>query len=309
MPVCEINICVVTCDRPHYLHRLLTELERYESNLFMQLCCKLLIVDNSTTNSSGVIYQRSTQRNALPLKYIRAHKKGLAIARNVAIDYSITNSKYLCFIDDDELPTNEWLRELVQIQKETNADCVYGPVYPVLPPDAPAWIKRGRFFDPPLFDENNPAISAGAGNMMISCAFLKKTGLRFDERFNLSGGEDSFFLLQGQKKHGMKIIGAKQAIVWEPVDPARLNPGWIVRRKFRIGNGLALFETFGKTPFYVKVIRGFKGFARILMGIAIMPCGLLLGKHIAVKGVVMMAFGAGMLSGICGYVYKEYAQK
>ena len=296
-----ITIAVTTFKRSHSLLRLLTTLQDMKNHN----CClinKILVIDNDGNKSA---YQATNSvKGKFNIKYIVEGTRGIANARNAAIN--AVNSDFLCFIDDDELPSEQWLDELVKKQKETNADCVYGPVYPVMPPTAPAWIKRGRFFDPPPFDENNPAISAGAGNLMISCAFLKKTGLRFDERFNLTGGEDTFFIRQGQKLHGMKIIGAAKAAVTEPVSPERLKLCWLLRRKFRIGNGLALYERFENAPLQLRILRCIKGIARVVAGLAVLSTGVVFGRCMAARGLVMIAFGLGMLTGLMGFVFKEY---
>ncbi|OLE01988.1 MAG: hypothetical protein AUI36_43645 [Cyanobacteria bacterium 13_1_40CM_2_61_4] len=63
----------------------------------------------------------------------------------------------------------------------------------------------------------------------------------FDERFNLTGGEDTHFF--SQVRHaGHSMVWSRDAIVRESVPPGRAKLAWILRRGYQSGNSWVLCE-------------------------------------------------------------------
>lgn len=150
---------------------------------------------------------------------------------------------------------------------------------------------------------------AGTGNVLLECAFLQRTGLKFDERFRFAGGEDSFFFLQARLVHGAKLVGAAEAVAWEHIPEARTSMSWLLKRRFRTANGLAHYERFSNAPLTRHVLRCVKGLGRLVFGVLVVPVGVLVGRHIMVKGLMSIAAGCGMLLGLLGLAYEEYGDR
>ncbi len=208
----------------------------------------------------------------MKLRYVAEARQGLSHVRNTAIETVVGQADFLCFIDDDETASERWLDEMITTQREANAECVCGAIRYAMPSETPDWVRKGHFFDaPPILNDGSEALSRGSNNIMISCNFLRRTGHRFDPRFNHAGGEDEFFLYTAQEKYELKIAGAARAVVTENVFPNRVNLEWIVRRKFRYGNTLALCERLNHAPFSRLLLRAVKGTGRIALGFIMLP--------------------------------------
>jgi hypothetical protein len=127
-----------------------------------------------------------------------------------------------------------WLVELLAEITSRELDLIGGPVGILPVPDNSSWIQRRihsylvRQFE--RFAEKNAARLASGedylvpihtGNWMIRNAFLKATGVRFDEGLGFSGGEDVQFYVAA-KEAGAKTGWAAKAIATERMSPERL---------------------------------------------------------------------------------------
>ena len=52
----------------------------------------------------------------------------------------------LLFLDDDEVASTCWLKELHAVTVETGTDGVFGPVLPQIPESFPDWMPAAVFF-------------------------------------------------------------------------------------------------------------------------------------------------------------------
>ena len=138
-------------------------------------------------------------RLGLDLRYIAEPRPGIPYARNAALDAATASHDWLCFIDDDEVPTEFWLDGLLATQRRTGAECVAGEVVPVFPPDTPAWIVRGPFFGSARHAGGTGIVVPSTGNAMIGRDAVLRLGLRFDTMLGAAGGEDTLFFRQAAR--------------------------------------------------------------------------------------------------------------
>ena len=77
--------------------------------------------------------------------------------------------------DDDCEPSEQWLVELVRVQKEYEADVVTGPLYRRAPDTAPHWLRSQPFLELSAFqaETGQPMETAFTNNSMISAALLR----------------------------------------------------------------------------------------------------------------------------------------
>ncbi len=127
----------------------------------------------------------------------------------------------------------------------------------------------------------------------------------FDERLAMTGGSDSHFFRRVHRA-GSSIVWADAALVSEWIPKSRAGFGWLVRRFFRAGNTLG-FITLDLGPTWSgRVVLAAKAAVWIGIGVLLAPCGLLVGRHVLVKGVLYIAYGVGYLASIAGTHYDEY---
>src|SRR6266850_2216588 len=88
-----------------------------------------------------------TTINCVPPKYCVESQQNIARARNKAVENA--EGDFVAFIDDDEFPTQDWLRTLLATLTEYQVDGVLGPVKPHFDAAPPRWIVEGGFHDRP----------------------------------------------------------------------------------------------------------------------------------------------------------------
>lgn len=149
-------------------------------------------------------------------------EQGYSSARNAAIDTVMRQqADFLLFLDDDELPTAGWLRTLLNVAGEYDADVVVGPVYALpLPKSAFANSESMRPYRPEPLGPISGHVATN--NTLIRVDFLTRHGLRFDMAYNLCGGEDTDFFQRARQLDPV-IVFAPDAVVVERVDRDRVS--------------------------------------------------------------------------------------
>lgn len=195
------------------------------------LAMRVIVADNDVTDSARELVTSVAAALGLALRYVHAPARNISIARNACLDAA--EAPLLAFIDDDEHAAPGWLAALVARLDETGADAVLGPARASYPADAPAWASRAD-----LHSTRPPYTETGAIRTGYTCNVLLRRaafdGRRFDVDLGRSGGEDDVFFA-GAVRQGARIAYAPDAVVDDPVPPARLRLGWLCRRSFRNG--------------------------------------------------------------------------
>jgi succinoglycan biosynthesis protein ExoM len=261
----------------------------------------VIVVDNDPSlSASGVC--KSPMLSGL-VRYFAEPRRGIVRARNRAIAEA-SGSEFLAFLDDDEVPCEMWLDELLATQAKFSADVVAGPALPVYEQGLPEWTKRGGFFERPRFDTGTSLEFCSSGNVLLHTEVFSTVG-KFDDNFQLTGGEDTQFFLRARRA-GYKILWSNEAVVWETVPRDRATLNWIVRRGYQSGNSWSLAEMSIETSAKYRALRFFKGSAHVIAGLAGTISGLFLGRIAFVKNLRRAFLGAGMLTGLAGKKYLAY---
>ena len=139
----SISVCVATYRRAERLAKLLDDLQQQSC-----LPAQVVVVDNDATGSAAEVVDKC-RRRAPPFKLLYAIQpaRNIALTRNKTVE--MADGDWIAFIDDDERAPKEWLGQLLAAADKFGADGIFGPVEPVVPDSAPAWIRRGRFYDFP----------------------------------------------------------------------------------------------------------------------------------------------------------------
>lgn len=328
-----ISVCVCTYRRPPLLARLLDGLARQEG---LSARFEVVVVDNDREGSAGPVVGEARRRHpGLALATAVEPIQNIARARNRTV--RMARGTWLAFIDDDEAPSPRWLAALMRAAAEHSADGVFGPVLPILPAAAPAWVWRGGFFDRPRHatGELVPDAELRTSNGLIrrdllvppppaparrhlpvvgggATAATARTGdgapaidpAPFDERYGLSGGEDSV-LLTALARRGARFVWSDDATVMEMVPHDRTTVAYLLRRSFGAGCGHARLrlEREGMRALPSLLARGGGAVgAGAVLAVASLPLGF---DH-AVRWSRIGAAGAGKLAAIAGLRYETY---
>ena len=293
-----IKICMLTFRRPAGLADALCGLQAQVFGSGPRPEISIVIVDNNHVPYAAAIAQTCVPDFPWRLSTVHEPKPGIARARNRALDADPVDVDFIVFMDDDEVPANDWIARLIEAQKTSGAAVVAGPVKPVYPPHTPAWIKKGRFFESADKDDGATITGAATGNVMIASHAVAADDVRFDERLQTIGGEDTVFF-NDLHRAGHHMIWAARAVVWERLDLRRARTAWLMKRWMAYGLSYKIMlEREQPAPAVTRYLL-LKGLQRCLVGMLTFPpaavLGLVLGWHIAVKRLKPLCRGVSMV--------------
>jgi GT2 family glycosyltransferase len=206
----------------------------FENKIDMSLIKEMdiIIVDNDIEKSAETIVNGINEDTVRTRKiiYYNYPVKGLSNVRNELLKQAfLLNPDFIIFIDDDEYVTPGWLNELLKTILSNDAECVRGPVIAELEENVSKHIAY--FFRRKEHPDNSRIYSLATGNLILRRESLEKFNIWFDNRFNSTGSEDSFFGIQLMKK-GAKIYWAANAITYETIPEKRATLRWLVKSSY-----------------------------------------------------------------------------
>ncbi|ACQ79266.1 glycosyl transferase family 2 [Beutenbergia cavernae DSM 12333] len=302
----SVAIAILTFRRPDALAPLVEAVRAQTSGL--RHPARVVVVDNDPGASARAVVARL---GGPDLTYVHEPRPGIAAARNAALDAAAAD-RVLVFIDDDELPEPRWLARLLEAWRDWPCDAVSAPTVKVLPDDAEGWVVASRFFARAHRATGVRVEGAAAGNLLLDLDAVRSRGVRFDERFGLTGGEDSLFSRQLTARGGV-IRWRDDAVTSEPVVPERATRSWVLRRERRTGStwsrvhlvlaaGAGARVRVGARLAMTAAVLVVRGVARVLLGALTRD----LGRR--AHGQRELARAAGVLTGLVGGHVEEYAR-
>jgi succinoglycan biosynthesis protein ExoM len=240
----RITVAICCYNAGHYLKGLLNALVCQNCQIPFEI---LIIDNNSTDNTHTFITQYSS---SIKIRYINETNQGIPYARNRAIEESI-NSKYLAFIDADEIPSSNWLQSTVNILEDNTVDCVGGKITIRLA-YRPAWLKdilmpfygevNHSNFSFTIADNTTPIWS---GNIAYNMRVFRN-GLRFDTRYNrkgkgVGGGEDHImFNHLLENRYNLKYEPLME--IYHLIPKEKVSPIYFFRLHYNAGMKAGLYE-------------------------------------------------------------------
>ncbi len=300
-----VSLCIATYRRPGRLAALLEDLAQQE-----RVPDEVIIVDNDAAASAQpVVNERLANGAPYPIRYAVQPQKNISLTRNKTVE--LAAGDWVAFIDDDERAPPPWLKQLMDAAGRFDAHGVLGPVDPIVPANAPAWIRRGRFYDFPRMPTGTviPPNRLRFGNVLIQGSWLRAAEGPFDAALGLTGGEDGD-LLSRLVQHGARIVWCDEAVVLEPVEAARLSLRWLLGRALSGGQDFARHSLAGRYgPMSTRARARF--FLRALLQAVVAAALALLmwplGRHHAARWLTKLSANIGKLSVFWGWRYREYA--
>lgn len=223
----RVVVCVPTYRRPEKLRHLLAELKRQSPGFAFGI-----LVGN---NEVGHPLPFSPADDDLPsFTVLDVAEPGVSEVRNALIAFALQafgNLQWIIFIDDDQLPAPDWLRNLVTAADQYAPDFAGGPVLKT--PESPTpWsaLVTNRSYLPastgvvPMLHE--------AGNLAISAHFLRALARKpFDPNFGRSGGEDYELFCFAVSQRAL-MIWVQNAVAHEAIPAVRCSLRGLLSRDF-----------------------------------------------------------------------------
>ena len=304
-PPVNISVCIATYRRQERLALLLADLCAQRRPI-----AEVIVVDNDAQGSAqAVVEQRRSSGAPFELKYAIQPQRNIALTRNRTVE--LATGDWLAFVDDDERAPAEWIGKLMDATERYAADGVLGPVEPRVPADAPAWIRRGKFYDFPHMasGEAVPLNRMRFGNVVLRGSTLRAEPGPFDVKYGLTTGEDADLLIRLVQR-GARVVWCDEAEVLEPIEPARLSLRWLVMRAVSGGQEFARKTVAGR---YGPVTAAGRALLLLRSIAQLVAAGLLailtfpLGRHRAAAWLIRGASNFGKISIFWGWRYDEYA--
>jgi succinoglycan biosynthesis protein ExoM len=301
-----VSVCIPTYRRNERLRALLEDLR-----LQQRPPEQIVVVDNDASGSARPVIEE-VRRSGIgcALDYDIQPEPNIALTRNRTV--ALATGEWLAFVDDDERAPKEWLSRLLEAAQRYGADGVLAPVEPQVPESAPRWIRRGRFYDFPHQRSGDPVPlpCMRFGNVLLRADPVRALRGPFDPAFGLGGGEDGDLLVR-LVHGGARVVWSEEAPVFEPIEPKRLNLGWLLRRALGGGQDFALAVVrgryrpigwAGRVLFYGQVT------AQMLIAGGLACVSLPLGRHRAAAWLIKASANFGKLSVLWGSKYAGYSR-
>jgi glycosyltransferase involved in cell wall biosynthesis len=290
----EITVCVCSYRRPELLERLLAALAAQRTDGLFTFSCA--IVDNDASASAHAVVDRLRPTYPVPIRYAVEPARNFALARNQALN--LVSGKFFAFIDDDEVPGEDWLLQMWRTLHRFHADAVLGPVRPYFEAQPPSWILRSRLCERPSHVTGTMLDwrQTRTGNVLLRTAIVAEDGVRFDPDY-ATGGEDVDFFRRAARA-GKTFVWCEEAPAYELVPEARLRRGYFLRRALLQGRVSLKYAT--EQP----AIGTFPVAAKALVAAAVytfaLPFLFLLGDHVGMKYLVKDCHHIGRLLAVLG---------
>lgn len=279
-----ISVCVCTYKRPIQLNQLLKCLAQQVTNGLFDF--SIAVVDNDLCQSALSVVESCAHHLGIPIAYSVEPRQNIALARNACV--AMATGVLVAFIDDDEEPSEDWLRQLYEVLVRYGVDGVLGPVLPRFEDDAPQWAVNGSIFKRRAFETGHvvPWTAAGAGNVLIKREVLRDVDGPFRPQFG-AGGEDQDFFRRSISL-GHVFVWSAEALCHESVPPERTKVVFQLRRallrgKMSLGGPggghYGLLKSLIAIPFYALTL----------------PVCLMMGSHVFVTQLVRAFDHAGKL--------------
>jgi cellulose synthase/poly-beta-1,6-N-acetylglucosamine synthase-like glycosyltransferase len=238
MSTCSVVVC--TQNRPKQLERCLRAIR---TSCYPQI--EIIVVDNGTEHS-----ETRQVASTWDAKYVVEPVKGLSRSRNSGVRHS--KAEIVTFIDDDALPKENWLCEIMREFEDPNVMAVAGLIHPMTPnpyEGVELYVRRRqkrKVFDLSVKDwfalTNFGGIGDGS-NMAFRREKLELLG-GFNERLGLGtsvrGSEEHYAFFELVKR-GHRIAFTPTAVVQHPF-PESLQDAR--KRAARCGEGSFAYMAF-----------------------------------------------------------------
>jgi succinoglycan biosynthesis protein ExoM len=297
----KISVCVATYKRPELLRRLLQSLVAQETG--GEFSFAIVVADNDAERSAEPV-AREFKAADQEVVYAVEPEQSISLARNKSV--SLAGGEYIATTDDDLYADRQWLANLYRAIRSYGADVVHGPVVPEFPEKTPDYIRDCAIFNrpnPPTGSMENYVFTTA--NSLFRRKLIEGVPGPFDPRFGRSGGEDTDFFNQFQKR-GCRMIWCREALVFGPVPSARANLAWIVKRSFRNGNIRHRQHNNPDSIGRMKIPSSYKIFIRLGRAAVYMVRAVLNPKSDGIKCLMRVAYNLGILAYYVNFHYEEY---
>jgi len=294
-----VGIC--THARNEELDRLLAVIARHARERYQHLHLGAVVADDNPDLSARAVVERWAAEMPLGVQWRPVGAQNISAGRNRLIDAALELDADLVYVDDDEVPDEAWLDELLRIAAATDADVVIGAIQLDFPPEAPRWLHERplELFGVGGEDASEPVICL-SGNALLTQRWLRRTGVRFDIPLGETGGEDTDFF-ERARAEGARIRHAAHSLVHEIVPPRRATLRYQLAKEFRRGALAPRLDRDGMPRWRMSLRAG----RYVVSGLLGALAGARRGRSGVYWRLAWSSRGLGMLAGIAGWRFRH----
>lgn len=198
--------------------------------------CEIIIADNDPKGSAKAYVSAAAKAAKTKIIYLHVTAPGVSNARNGAL--GVAKGRYIAWLDDDQDASVNWLEDLLDTARRTQAGLIFSPTIARIPGQSRYNAYYERFFE-----RKGPGIKDGVidhfygcGNSLMDRAVCDIPNPAFDPKANETGGEDDMLFSHIMHK-GAKAAWRESAICWEDIRPHRASIAYVKTRSFAFGQG------------------------------------------------------------------------
>jgi glycosyltransferase involved in cell wall biosynthesis len=283
-----IAVCICTYKRPELLKRLLERLCCQEADA--KFSYSVVIADNDAARSGESVALEFARTSGIRIVYCTEPQRGISATRNRAVLNA--SAEFIAFIDDDEFPSREWLRNLLITLEEHNADGVLGPVVEHFDEQPPSWILKGNFFQRPTYLTGTKLDwpNTRTGNVLLRRELFKDMTEPFRRKFR-SGEDQDFFRRMIEQGH--VFLWCNEAPVYEVVPRERWKRTYLLRRALLFGSMWAVRD-------HVAPVEIVKSIIAVVVYAVCLPVAAILGQHRLMLLLIKLCHHCGKLLSLAG---------
>ena len=274
-----------------------------------------LFAENDSEHAATEVVDAFRARVPEPVTLELEPRQGIPMGRNKVLDMALeAGADYLTFVDDDEVVDADWLVTLIAGVRARELELAGGPVRLVAPSgDLTAWNRAvlehlqkrgdGRIRSKTRLAEagQDGEVDIYTNNWCLSLAAQRRTGVRFDERLQFTGGSDTRFSRDFLAAGG-RVGFVPGAFVDDPMPQQRLTLGYhFVRARDQSTNAVTLGRKSALSCLAQALLRSFDGVLNLLSA----P---ITGRYGVVKAVHKFGIAAGRLRGAFGGRSSHYGE-
>lgn len=193
---------------------------------------ELIIVDNDPDGSALKAARRLARRADVRVEVLLERRIGLAEARNAGV--RAARGKFVAFVDDNQIVSPRWLSQMLRVQRETQAEIVFGAIHARLNETAG---RHSQFYE--SFFARDPDHAEGVIEDVYDCrcSLIHRRILRGDRPFSFNSLEEPDAVdpvLVEATAQGSKIAWAASAWVWQTPMREQLSIGYSLRSAYNL---------------------------------------------------------------------------
>jgi len=233
----DVSILMCTYNRAVYLRDVLQRLVAQTTSEGFRY--EIVVVDNGSSDETASIVKLMVDRTEIPIRYVYSPEGGVHEARNRSLKEG--RGRWFAFIDDDELPEQDWLARLHSAARETGAKILGGTVLLDLPAREltilSREVRRSLRERYQATEDGNPVLCGrdtfpGTDNLLVDRRVFEEIG-NFDETM-VMGGADHDLILRARQA-GFEPWYVPNAIVYHRFTNERLSTAHLKRDAFGSG--------------------------------------------------------------------------